>query len=184
MTKRRITHTAKQLFARGGYDAFSMRTLAHETGIQPSSIYNYFDSKDALLKYVFDITCRELGQKRKSKSWSPSATTMLRERIEFQFDNAEDILFVLRYYLHFRDTFPKQAVGYLDNRAYDHIKEVLEKGIQTGEFTITPTEVDEIAKVIAHSVNGFLLEYFPESPKKDEYNKVVDSIHRFMVARI
>lgn len=160
-----------------------MRSLAQECGISLSSIYHHFDDKDLLLKAVFDWVNTYLGKKRSELPECNTATEQLRQRIEFQFENAEYILFVLRYYLHFRDTFPKQDRGYLSEKAYRHIREVLERGVANGEFQIEQT-IDEEAKVIAHSINGFVLEYFPESPEADEYEKVVDSIHRFVVRSV
>lgn len=157
-----------------------MRTLARDCDISLSSIYHHFNDKDELLKEIFYVTSRELGQRRSELPRLESASDALRQRIQFQFDNAESILYVLRYYLHFRDSFPKQPLGYLDDKAYLHIKEVLMMGQENGEFYINRS-IDEEAKVIAHSINGFVLEYFPERPSSREYNKVVDSIHAFLV---
>lgn len=157
-----------------------MRTLANDCDVSLSSIYHHFEDKDVLLKTIFDETSTELGVKRALLPVTPDAASALKQRIEFQFDNAEYILFVLRYYLHFRDTFPKQTMGFLNDKAYLHIKEVLERGRDNGEFYFARS-IDEEAKVIAHSINGFVLEYFPETPSKSEYTKVVDSIHSFLV---
>lgn len=179
-TRATIIKAARTLFARGGYQGFTMRTLASECGISLSSIYHFFEDKDVLLKTIFDESNTELGIKRAALPATPDATSALRQRIQFQFDNAEYILFVLRYYLHFRNTFPKQQMGFLNDKAYLHIKEVLERGRDSGEFYFA-SSIDEEAKVIAHSINGFVLEYFPETPSKRESSKVVDSIHTFLV---
>ena len=175
-----IIDVTRHLFSRGGYDGFTMRTLARESGLSLSSIYHYYEDKNVLLKAVFDETSTQLGKKRATLPKCDSATEELKQRIKFQFDNAEDILFVLRYYLHFRSEFPKLERGFLNDKAYLHIKEVLERGVASHEFTLSQS-VDDEAKVIAHSINGFVLEYFPESPSEDEYSRVVDSIHTFLV---
>lgn len=179
-TKENIVRTARSLFARHGYDGFTMRTLAHDCDISLSSIYHHFQDKDVMLKTIFDETSTELGVRRAALPAQDTASDALRQRIQFQFDNAESILFVLRYYLHFRDTFPKLKTGFLNDKAYLHIKEVLEQGRDSGEFHFARS-IDEEAKVIAHSINGFVLEYFPETPSKREYDNVVDSIHSFLV---
>lgn len=175
--------TARSQFARHGYDGFTMRSLARDCEISLSTTYHHFKDKDSLLQELFDKTSHELGELRKQIPAPSSANEALRERIVFQFENAESILFILRYYLHFRADFRKQQRGFLDDKAYLHIKEVLELGIKTGEFTAVKS-IDEDAKVIAHSINGFVLEYFPESPEKDEYSEVVDSIHSFLVSSL
>ena len=172
-----------RLFARYGYGGFTMRSLAKSCDTSLSSIYHYFEDKDVLLKAVFDAINTDLGVRRAELPECETASEQLRQRIQFQFENAEQILFVLRYYLHFRRVFPKQDRGYLGEKAYRHIVEVLSRGVASGEFRLTQS-IDDEAKVIAHSINGFVLEYFPESPNRDEYEQVVDSIHLFVMRSI
>ena len=179
-TNQQIAAKSRSLFALHGYEGFTMRTLARDCDISLSSIYHHFKDKDELLHAQFNAINTELGQKRARLPEPSTASEALRQRIEFQFENSESILFVLKYYLHFRDRFKKQPVGYLEDKAYLHITEVLDRGVRSGEFTIT-TSTDEEAKVIAHSINGFVLEYFPKKPDTDEYIKMVDSIHSFLV---
>jgi len=47
-TKERILMSATILFARHGYAAVSIRDIAKANNIKPSSIYNHFESKEAL----------------------------------------------------------------------------------------------------------------------------------------
>lgn len=158
-----------------------MRILAKESGIGLSSIYHFFKDKDELLKEIFDTTNRELGIARATLPDSATASEMLRQRIVFQFEHIEDVIFVLKYYLHFRPEFIKLESGFLPTKAYLHIEEVLKVGVETGEFCIKRSEIDKESKVIAHAINGFLLEYFPVPPKRDELDAVTDSIHLFLM---
>ncbi len=48
-----VLDTAARLFARHGYDAASIRDIAAEVGMQPSSIYYFFKSKDDLFAAVY-----------------------------------------------------------------------------------------------------------------------------------
>ncbi len=180
-TKLTILKKAKSLFAINGYEGFSMRTLAKESGVGLSSIYHFFNDKDEILKEIFDSTNKELGIARAKLPSSGSAEQMLLDRIKFQFKHIEDVLFVLKYYLHFRPKFLKLDSGYLPAKGYLHIEEVLESGVHSGEFNIEHSEINKEAKVIAHAINGFLLEYFPNTPKNDELNEVTLSIHKFLM---
>ena len=179
-TRLTILKKAKRLFAINGYEGFSMRTLVTESGVGLSSIYHFFTDKDEILKEIFDMTNIELGIARAKLPMDETAEEMLFSRIKFQFEHIEDVVFVLKYYLHFRPNFLKLDSGYLPSKGYLHIEEVLEVGIRSGEFSIAASDIGKEAKVIAHAINGFLLEYYPEPPKKDELDEVAQSIHAFL----
>ncbi len=180
-TKPTILKISKNLFALHGYEGFSMRTLANASGVGLSSIYHFFNDKDEILKEIFDNTNKELGIERAKLRTSISAEEMLLDRINFQFKHIEDVVFVLKYYLHFRPEFLKLDSGYLPSKGYLHIEEVLKAGVENREFAIKASEIDKEAKVIAHAINGYLLEYYPDPPKKDELRKVTQSIHTFLM---
>lgn len=180
-TRNTITEIAKQLFAVHGYEGFSMRTLAKESGVGLSSIYHFFQDKDEILKEIFKKTNRELGVDRAQLPTSDSAGEMLLGRIQFQFEHIEDVIFVLKYYLHFRPDFLKLNSGYIPSKGYLHIEEVLEVGVKNGEFSIPASEIPKESKVIAHAINGFLLEYYPNPPEDEELAEVTGSIHLFLM---
>ena len=106
---------------------------------------------------------------------------MLRDRILFQFKYIEDVIFILKYYLHFRTNFDKNISGYLPVKSYKHIEEVLEFGVINNEFKYDSSEIRNKAKIITHSINGFLLEYYPYPPKNDELDHLVSSTARFLM---
>ena len=180
-TRPTILKIAKHLFAVNGYEGFSMRTLAKESNVGLSSIYHFFNDKDEILKEIFDTTNKELGIARAKLPTSGTAEDMLLDRIKYQFAHIEDVVFVFKYYLHFRPTFFKLDSGYLPTKGYLHIEEVLKVGVDNGEFSIDASEIDKEAKVIAHAINGFLLEYYPNPPKKAELEEVTVSIHKFLM---
>ncbi len=180
-TKSTILQISKRHFATNGYEGFSIRTLAKECGVGISSIYHFFSDKDELLKEIFDNTNKALGIAREKLPFTNSASDMLMGRIKFQFDHIENVVFLLKYYLHFRSNFLKLDNGYLPTKGYLHIEEVLEVGIKNEEFSINKSEINKEAKVIAHAINGFLLEYYPEPPKKSELDDVTSSIHKFLM---
>lgn len=174
-----IKSKAKRLFATQGYDGVSMRNLAEISGISLSNIYNYFPSKDDLLEEIFHTTNTQLGKKRKKLPETDNTTDMLRQRIEFQFAQAENIVFVLKYYLTFRKRFKKNDGGFLPPKTYLHIEEVLIRGEASGEFIVN--NIYEESQVVAHSINGFVLEYFPHKLSSTEKDEVVTKIHRFLI---
>lgn len=178
-SKEIILKKALKIFAKDGYDGLSMRILADAIPIAPSVLYHHFTDKDALLKAMFDHLNSELGKKRAKLSRTQTASEMLKQRIIFQLDNAEAIVAVLKYYLAYRKRFQKLKNGFVPEKGYLHIEEVLRFGIQTGEF-YSPN-IQEDAKVMTHAINGFLLEYYPHTPKGEEKEVLVSSIHQFLI---
>lgn len=181
-TEQLIRNTAKRLFASNGYDGVSMRILSKESGVGLSSIYHFFKDKDVLLRDVYLQTNKVLGTKRSELMTQPTAEQMLAQLIRFQFEHNEDIVYVLKYYLHFRKDFAELPTRTLPAQSVVHIEEVIHKGNSTGEFTIDEASIERMAKVVAHTINGYLLEYFPETPNKSEMEEIVSDIVAFSKA--
>jgi AcrR family transcriptional regulator len=177
-TKSKIVKVARSIFAKEGYKALGLREIAKKTGIATSVLYYYFKDKDALLKEVFDATNTELGLLRAKLPVKKNAAEMLKQRIEFQLDHSEMILVVLKYYIRYRKTFAKNKQGFVPEKAYLHILEVLRRGVEEKQFFIT--DMDSDAKVITHAINGFVLEYYPDIPTGIEKKQLVDQIFNFI----
>jgi hypothetical protein len=67
----------------------------------------------------------------------------------------------------------------LPPKAYKHIEEVLYKGISTGEFSVSAARIEPLSRVITHSINGFLLEYYPQVLRPAERKQIVDELTEF-----
>jgi AcrR family transcriptional regulator len=181
ITKEILVSKARTLFAMNGYEGFTMRILAKESGVGLSSIYHFFADKDVLLKYIFDDVSKQLGVERYKLAKRHSASQMLYDRILFQFAHIEKIIYVQKYYFHFRKDFMKSNSGFTPVKAYLHIDEVIRFGVKKHQFECAEDEIDQKAKVITHGINGFLLEYYPQVPMQSELKKIATSIHIFMM---
>ncbi len=180
-SRQTIIKAAKRIFADSGYDGLSMRRLEQESGIGLSSIYHFFADKDVLLKAIFDETNTELGVLRAKLPQRKTANAMLKDRIKFQFDNIESVVFVLKYFLHNRHDFEHLHRGFVPAKAYLHIEEVITAGIKEGVFPISEQDIAKEAKVVTHAINGFLLEYYPDTPRGRELTEVTNSLHDFIL---
>ncbi|HET9193430.1 MAG TPA: TetR/AcrR family transcriptional regulator [Vicinamibacterales bacterium] len=60
-TRDRILRTAFQLFHEQGFNATGVATIARETGVNPGSLYHFFESKDDLLLAVLAFALDYLG---------------------------------------------------------------------------------------------------------------------------
>jgi TetR/AcrR family transcriptional regulator, transcriptional repressor for nem operon len=61
-TRDRIVRTAFQLFHEQGYTATGVATIVREAGVNPGSLYHFFESKDALLLGVLEFALGHLGE--------------------------------------------------------------------------------------------------------------------------
>lgn len=181
-TEEKVRASAKHLFAKFGYEGVSMRILSKDSGVGLSSIYHFFDDKDILLEDIYRHTNRELGIKRSQLPTCQSAEQMLAQLIDFQFEHIEDIVYVLKYYLHYREDFAAKSTRTLPAKSVLHVEEVIQKGIETGEYRVAADDIEAKARVVSHTINGYLLEYFPDVPKHKERQAIITDIVSFASA--
>ncbi len=62
-TRQRIVEQAANVMSVRGYSATSMADLARETGLEKGSLYNHFDSKEALALAAFDYSVALVGRR-------------------------------------------------------------------------------------------------------------------------
>jgi AcrR family transcriptional regulator len=173
-----ILEKASEIFAYGGLGEFRIRLLAKKLGVVPSVIYHHFTNEEVLLKNMFDYLNSELGRKRSQLISLNNTSDMLKQRIEFQLDNATAIVAVLKYYLAFRKTFPKRKDGFVPDKSALHMEEVLRFAKSKGDYKRSTLKDD--AKVMTHAVNGFLLEYYPHVLVRKEKTALIQKIHNFL----
>lgn len=169
------------LFASQGDTSVGVRELAKSIGIAASVLYYYFPDRHELLKQMYLHNNRVLGQLRAQLPQQNKATKQLAQLIEFQLDHAQRVVAVLKYYFTFRSEFAQLPDRTLPPKATLHIDEVLEFGISTGEFNHNCAQFN---KVIAHIINGFLLEYYPNLPEDKERKQLIELIVKFVVKAI
>ncbi len=170
------------MFAMGKNAHFSMRNLAKKLNVVPSVFYNHFSNEDTLLKDMFDHNTKSLSQKKKQLPKLNTTSSLLKHRISFQLDNSIQVVSLLKYYLAFSKSFPKNKSGFVPDKSSLHMEEVFLFAKQKGEYDSKSLKDD--AKVITHAVNGFLLEFYPYKFQPKEKNKLVNRIHNFIFRSI
>ena len=61
MSRERLLTVSARLFARGGFEATSMRDIAGEAGMLAGSMYYHFPSKNELIAAVYEAGVAEIG---------------------------------------------------------------------------------------------------------------------------
>lgn len=168
----------KKIAALEGIEAISMRRLASDLETSPSNLYNYYEHKESLLEETFESTQKSIRQSLQDLPPVSDIDELLEQRIRFSLDHALEIVYLLRFFLHFKHHFPEHDQGFVPSRAYRHITEVIEKGIKQNEYHSESPDQD--AKVIVHAVNGFILEYFPHLDDPNHKTTVAQAITSFV----
>jgi len=181
-TKEEIISISRNQLAIYGIEGINARNISKKVGIAPSVLYYHFLNKEDLLKQVFFTTNNALGLARSMLKLPHLFKDALKQRIHFQFDHAEEITAVLKYYLHFRLFFDRNSRGFLPEKTYLHIEEVLSLGQERGEYNFP--DIEKESKVIVHAINGFILEYFPSTLSEKEQELLVDQISNFTLRAI
>ncbi len=149
--RRRILDTARHLLVQEGYQDLSMRKIANAIGYSATSIYLYFDSKDALLHTLIHEGMMGLrDQLKETAAQHPDAPVgrlraLCRCFVDFGLENPEyyEIMFQLRPER--MERYPPEK--YREAREnLDFFARALEEGVEEGIF-----EVDDI-KVSASTV--------------------------------
>src|SRR5215472_17383687 len=61
--RKKILDAARELFAREGYEAVTMRRIADKIEYSPTAIYFHFKDKDALIRQFCDTDFLDFGQR-------------------------------------------------------------------------------------------------------------------------
>lgn len=168
-THRRLVDLVLQLMIERDPRQISMRQIARAANLQQSVIYHYFASKEELLKEAFLAAQQGVHQALLDLPTESDINKLLRQRIEYHLDNGHLVIPMLRYFMAFR------ADDSISPGAYRHIQEVIDCGCRQGVYASSDPGAD--AKVIAHAINGFLLEHFPIDPNRK--SQIVATVQSF-----
>ncbi|PSQ80493.1 MAG: TetR/AcrR family transcriptional regulator [Bacteroidetes bacterium QS_1_63_11] len=144
--RRRILDTARYQLVQEGYQNLSMRKIADAIGYSATSIYLYFDSKDALLHALIHEGMMGLrDQLHEAAIQHPDAPlrqlrALCRCFVEFGLDNPEyyEIMLQLRPERMERDP-PEKYRRAREN--LDYFAQALDEGIEQGVFEVDDTNV-------------------------------------------
>ncbi|HMB90906.1 MAG TPA: TetR/AcrR family transcriptional regulator [Rhodothermales bacterium] len=144
--RRLILDTTRHLLMQDGYKSLSMRKIAREIDYSATSIYLYFDNKDALFHALIDEGMEHLlGALKQAEASNPSdAPTRLqaicRQYVNFGLSNPEyyEIMFML--HPEHMERYPAEKYRRA-RRNLDVIAAVLSEGVDQGFFVMKDPRV-------------------------------------------
>ena len=136
--RKEIFNVASVLFLEKGFNETSMRDIAEKTGIGKSTIYDYFENKDAIILYFLEEEMRSLNAESKMISESKNDTysklrQLIKKRIDF-YKSKSSIALLLIYQAQRLSS--KSVVKWMSRREeYTKIlQNVIEEGIKSRLF--------------------------------------------------
>lgn len=144
-----IREASIRLIAEHGFEAMSLRQLAAEVGVQPSSLYNHIPNKQALLYGIMRDYMEDLLASG-AAAVDPDGDPMIQLKAFVAFHVRHHVarkrdLRIMN--LELRSLEPEQRNEVVSLRdAYDHrLQHILEKGMATGVFAIPDSRIATFA---------------------------------------
>jgi AcrR family transcriptional regulator len=147
---------AARLFAEKGYDAASMRDIAQEVAVRPSSLYHHFPAKDHILFeicYGFqrDFNLEVVPELRAERPPDEALRAAIRGHILFSNRRWPEVLVNMRE----RRSLPAEqqtAINALRRQYRDAIASTIERGCVQGLFSVPDPKL--AATAVLDMVNG------------------------------
>jgi hypothetical protein len=131
---------------------------------------------------MFDSIQDTLEVERAKLPLRKNLSELLKQRISFQFDHAEETVAVLKYFYAYRKKFKKKSSHYLPERLYQSMVEVLEYGSEQGEIVVK--DIDNRAKMMSILLYGVMFEYYPQIPVGRERSKLIQQLHSSLLGLV
>lgn len=151
LTASKARAAALELFARQGYAAVSMRSIAAEIGIQASALYNHFPTKQAILVDLLETHMQGLllAWEEESKKFNTPVDALkgfVRFHISYHL-NRQDAVFIS--YMELRNLEPEGFVKIEKLRRYyeGFLRKIISLGVETGDFIVDDEPVATMAMI-------------------------------------
>lgn len=175
-TKERIATKAKELFAQKGYAATSIEDLCKATGSSKGSIYYHFKSKDYLFLYLVEQGILEWAADWKSiaANYQTCSDKLYGHFTHFiKHFQTYPLLKAQSEFMAAQEADPEilNRISEISNLVYETIDDLLEEGMQKGEFKKEKTR--DLTLILVGLLNGISSHYgvMEDSDLKSLYQK-------------
>ena len=152
--RRKILDAARDLFTREGYDRVTMRRIAEAIEYSPTTIYNHFQDKDALVQALCHEDFARLFQHLHARPAPADPVAAIRQL------GLAYARFAIEYPNHYRFMFmtaakferPEEHDTSPGEQAFGLLREAVAAAIAAGQFR--DGDVDTMAQVLWASIHG------------------------------
>jgi AcrR family transcriptional regulator len=165
-----VLETATRLFTERGYDAASIRDIAAELAMRPSSLYHHFPGKQHILFAICfgmqsDFNAALMPLFHNGKGPAETIHDVIREHVRFSLDHREAVLVNIRE----RRSLPPELltrVNALRRQYRDALIAVIEAGRRQGVFKVDDPKLAAMAMM--DMVSGLFQWFKPNGPGDPE----------------
>lgn len=178
-TKSNIFNSAIELFLLKGFDNVSLRTIAHKVGIQQSTLYNHFKSKQDILNTIYDFYCHHFLKERpslecmKTKMETEEIMDIIRHiRYDFKEEHLQkmnDITRIVFQRIAIDERAREIGKSLMVDEGVKYVEDVFNLGIKNSRFIPFDTH---IMAVFINAVRIFTLYNWIVDPSPDNMKKL------------
>ena len=185
--RRRILDAARDLFARDGYEAVTMRAIAEAIEYSPTTIYNHFEDKDDVVKACCDEDFTQLLGALSLQQQPADPVEAIRQL------GRAYAAFGLQHPNHYRFMFltpnknhdlEEESPGH---RSFGLLRSVVARAVASGRFrTVDPDLAAQVLWSSLHGVVSLLItlrpQHWPTPPAQDLVDQVIEHGIRGLLA--
>ena len=167
--RRYIIDCAKQVILTKGISSTSIADIAEESKMGRKTIYNHFDSVEAISEDIFLNTIESISSSLENIVIDYSKAENGFEKIQIFFTNylntlfdlKEDVLFTVHYDYYFRTFAKKEFVSdVIELHQHSEIIEFVNQGIQDGSINLDPNKIEHTFKIMGLSLMSYVSRLF------------------------
>jgi AcrR family transcriptional regulator len=169
--KKQILDAAERVFAERGFDKARMDDIVQESGLSKGALYWYYKSKDALIRALLDrVFISEMREAEELVTMEASARDRLKIFVQFavreykRFEKLLPLAYEFIALAYRNKTVRETVIGYFTHYA-EIIAEVIQQGIETGEFK--PCDPQSVAIALIGMYEGMALVWFLDPEQVD-----------------
>lgn len=141
--RRRILGAARALFDEHGIDQVSMTEITSASGLQPSTMYQYFANKDAIVWTILGELMRESAEHAKQRiAGAPNAFAVITGLLEYMADelskNQANVRFMAQFDAMYARDWPAERLLTLESQinpqGFRYFSNLIRKGIADGSL--------------------------------------------------
>ncbi|UCD94811.1 MAG: TetR/AcrR family transcriptional regulator, partial [Candidatus Zixiibacteriota bacterium] len=177
--KERVYRAGLETFSSNVFDRVSFDVIAQLAEVSKGSLFQYFDNKENLLRFVYEIFLDDY-ESRVSEYFARERAVRARERIRSfllsQLDFWAGEARYYRFYVKMRHENSRELTKEFNRRIsrllMEHVKTILARGARTGEIR-QDVEPERIAEIILYILEGLTEAVFMGAAKAEKKDQMV-----------